>query len=255
LINPAIADTTEKVSLSIGNRTLTGLFEGVTRFYADASFLVQPKGSANFHLLGLQAITRKDGDVFSKNRVYVRYSYRIALSKRFSAAAGLTVGFVNYTTKGTQASAGGSATTPDATLGIILSSRTLHLGYSCQQILQPNIRPVGQTLILYRIFNYNLNYLLKLHPQISLNSFIHVRHQPQFPLLVEVAPILVWNNIVETGVNYQFKKGVAVMAGISSLKIYKGKVRLMASYFLNTSNISGVNDNIVEFSLGYAFVK
>lgn len=255
LLNPAILDTTERIGLSLGNRTLTGLFEGVTRFYGDVSALVHPKNANISHSVGLQAITSKDGPIFSRNRAYFRYAYRTALYGKVSISAGLSLGVVNYTTKGSQANAGGSASVPDGNLGIWLTSPSIQVGFSCQQMLEPNVQPIIQSFRLYRYFNYNLNHLLKLSSSLSLRTSVFVKHQPHLPLNVEAAPLFVWKNIFETGINYKYNKGVALAMGFSNINIYMGHVRVMASYFLNTHNLSGVNDNVLEFSVGYAYKK
>ena len=255
LMNPAIQDTSEKVSLSVGNRTLQGLFEGVTRFYVDGSVLIGSKGYNNVHLLGLQAITGKDGNVFSRNRFYFRYGYQIAMTKKITVSAGLAAGFVNFSTKSSAASGGGNASSFDASLGMWVKSKKLQLGFSCQQLLEPNLQPIAQYSLLPRIFNYNINYFLKISPNVTLNTYFHGRNQPAYTTLLEMAPILLWNKTLETGVNYKYKKGLALVGGFSAIKIYKGNVRGMVSYFINTSNLSGVSDSVLELSLGYALVR
>lgn len=255
LINPAVYDTSQTASFAVGNRTLTGLFEGVSRFYADVNVLIHSRKNRTAHQLGVLAVGGKSGEYFSRNRLYLRYGYNIALSSSIAASAGFSIGLINYSTKASLASSGGSATSPDVSLGLWINSRTWNLGFSSQQLLQPRLQPVGQSYFLSRVFNYNLNNIFKLSSLVSLNSYIYVRQQLNMPLMIQIAPILVWKKIFETGVNYKIDKGLSVLVGLSSVKIYKGDVRLMASYFLNAKNLSGVNDNVIEFSLGYTFSK
>ena len=69
LVNPSINNSDNKFDVALGNRTLTGLFEGVNRFYVDANYLFSSKAENRFHSVGLLAMNNKDGEYISRSKI------------------------------------------------------------------------------------------------------------------------------------------------------------------------------------------
>ena len=251
LINPAILDTIGKVNLSFGNRTYTGLLKGVARNFIQGSFKFHSLKSKNLHDVGVLVIAGKDGEFFSKNRAFLRYGYRLAITSKIAASAGVSLGFINYSVKSSPASAGGNSTVPDIHLGIWITSSHIDFGISSQQLLQLTISPLDQTFILARIYDLNLNYKSNLNKSLQFNLYNHIRYQNKNSWMIESGPILIWKNILEGGFNYRYLRGMAIIAGVSSIKIASSELRITGSFFISSSSLSGVNDNILEFSIAY----
>ncbi|MBY0425068.1 MAG: type IX secretion system membrane protein PorP/SprF [Cytophagales bacterium] len=263
LVNPSSSDFSGKqqVAASVGNRTLTGLFEGVNRIYADFDFSAKAgsgnkrKVSRNFHRLGLQWLNNRDGEYFQRNRIYGRYSWQMALSKNSSISVGVAVGVVNYAVASSSASGGGAATSPDANLGIWYMRKYAQLGVSFQQIFNNSLSPINQPIPLAQYFNFNGNLRTDLGRNSYLSTFAMVRYQNEMPFYGELASFLTIYKHFETGVNYRHGRGLAMLLGVQSVNIGIGELRFMASYLISTRNFSNVSDNVLEFSLGYTLLR
>ncbi len=251
LLNPANPTTDEKLAVRLGNRTLTGLFQGVNRFYADLNYTLPNKEDQNKHALGLQAMNNRDGDYFQRNRLYARYSLQTRLSENASMSAGASVGFVSYVFGSSAASAGGSSTAPDANLGLWYLREKLKIGISYQQILSPRLRPLNQLFVLSKYFNVNGIYTLEFSPEVSLSTHAYWKWDPSAPFYGELAPILTIQEWLEIGANYRHQRGIAALVGFPRIPLGSGHLYLMASYLISTRKLSSQNDSVLEFSLGY----
>jgi len=262
LVNPSSSEfeNPDKFTFSAGNRTLAGLFEGVNRTYADLNFSIlagKPTKSKpkSFHSLGLLVINGRDGDIFQRNRAYGRYSYQLALDKKSALSLGFAAGMVNYAVAASQASGGGSSFAPDANVGIWYLRKKFKIGLSYQQIFQSKLTPVKQYISLDSYFNLNANWKAELGPKTFLQTFGYIKYQPQTPFYSELASILTFYLFFELGANYRHNQGIAILVGFTSIPIGIGTVRLMGSYLISTRNFTNVNENVLEFSLGYSLPR
>ncbi len=252
LVNPAQKDSSEKINVSLGNRTLTGLFEGVNRFYVDANFLLSDKQKRKFHSFGLLMMNNREGDLFNRNRAYLRYSYRTVISDKSAISAGLATGFVNYHFKASEASGGGSDISPDINFGLWFIREKIQVGISYQQVLKPVLRPLNQEFTLPEYINLNIIHKLELSYQAYISSNLYYRYQTLQPFYIEYAPVFTFYDKLEIGANYRHERGVAVVAGIRSFEIGNNLLRFMASYLIITRKLSSFNDSVLEFSFGYS---
>lgn len=251
LVNPASNTSEETFALRLGNRTLTGLFQGVNRFYADANLTFSGRNDGQRHAVGIIAMANKDGDYFQRNRIYARYSLLTQLSENASLSAGASFGMVGYTFGSSIASAGGSSSAPDANVGIWYLREKFKLGFSYQQVFAPQLQPLNQLFILNRYLNVNGIYKIEFSPTVTLQTHAYWKWDSTMPFYGELAPIFVFNEWVELGANYRHNRGVAMLFGFPQINIGQGKVYMMASYLISTRKLSSQNDSVLEFSLGY----
>ena len=81
LLNPASSDSSDKVHVSIGNRSLIGLFEGVNRLYVDVSLRLRHNpANLQFSRIGILVIAYNDGAFIKRTRAYARYSWSTPVS-------------------------------------------------------------------------------------------------------------------------------------------------------------------------------
>ncbi|MBC7389613.1 MAG: PorP/SprF family type IX secretion system membrane protein [Opitutaceae bacterium] len=252
LVNPAINNADNKLDISLGNRTLTGLFEGVNRFYADGNIVFSPKSENRYHSIGLLAMNNKDGEYISRSRAYARYAYYTSISENASLSAGIAFGFINYSFKASPASGGGNSFSPDANIGLWYLRDNFKVGISYQQITRPVLKPVSQQFQLDPYLNFNIIYKLKIQQHIELESHLYYRYLQDFPFYFEFSPILSFYNKLETGVNYRQNRGFAILLGLKSIAIGNNHFRFLASYLLSTRKLTTINDGILEFSFGYS---
>ena len=252
MYNPASHDSADVVRVSLGNRTMTGLFDGVNRIYADASFRIQHHSPLRFSRIGFFVHSGHDGDFISRNRVYGRYSWTTGVGARSSVSAGLSIGVVNYAFLGSQAGAGGASSALDGNAGIWYIRRKLKIGFSWQQLLRPVLEPLNQKFILTPYYNLNAIYTTDISAYISLSTHLYIRYQANESIRWNVAPVFLIHSIFETGVNYQHQNGVALLFGIKSIQFGPNTFRFMGSFLLSTKKLSRTSDNVFELSVGYS---
>lgn len=249
LLNPAAADTSYKFKIRGENRTQTGLFEGISKLYADADFKIREKeGRSQF--IGLQAVNFKEGDFINRSRLYGRYSWRTNLSEYSSLSAGAALGIVNYNFRGSQAGAGGSSTVMDGCIGIWYSWKRLYLGVAGQQILRNQLQPINQQFQLERYWNCNMFYSFHISHVLDFTPHLYTRLQKGTDN-VQVAGVFDIYDLVSAGVNLKYKRGVAFIAGIKNIKVGNSTFSLYASYLAGTNSPSILDDNAVEFYLSF----
>ena len=113
LLNPANTDTSYKVKINVGDKSETGLLEGVRKIYVDGDLKLETGRKGMNHFIGVQVVNSKDGDFISRSRFYGRYSWRAMITQNSSLSAGISMGFVNYAFKASQSGAGGVACVGD----------------------------------------------------------------------------------------------------------------------------------------------
>lgn len=254
LLNPASSDSSDRVQVSIGNRSLIGLFEGVNRLYVDGSVRLQRNpASSQFSRIGLLVIAYNDGAFIKRTRAYARYSWSTRLGVRSSISGGLAAGVVNYSFLGSQAGGGGASTAFDVNIGVWYIRRKLKVGVSYQQMTRSVIAPVNQKFELIPYLNFNAIYTSYLSAHIILHTHAYIRLQSQKKYDVQLAPVFLINEKIETGVNLRYKRGVAVLFGVKSISIGEGNLRFMGSFLFSTRKLANNFDNAFELSAGYTF--
>jgi type IX secretion system PorP/SprF family membrane protein len=253
LLNPASHDSADVLRVTIGNRSLTGLFAGVNREYVDGSLRIRHQSLNRFSRIGILVLSSHDGDFISRTRAYGRYSWTTALGARSSISAGIAAGIISYAFQGSQAGSGGTSSAFDANAGIWYMRRKLKIGFSYQQMVRSVLSPVNEKFYLSPYFNFNIIYSTDLSSFVSLSTHIYIRYQTQQPVIISVAPIFLINTIFETGVNYQYQRGFALLFGLKSIRLGKNSLRFMGSFLLSTRNLSRSSDNAFELTAGYSF--
>lgn len=251
LINPANTDTSQLI-LHVGHKSQLGVFRGVRQTYFDTNFRIKSKSPNNRHYLGIQLFNNSEGDFFSKNRAYGRYSYDIKVSNSYYLTAGLSFGMVSYAFKATQSSAGGSDLTYDGNLGLWLVGTHFKLGASMQQVFQGKLSPIGQTFELVRQYNLNASHTFLINPNIQLTTHAWYKYQQDNKDDLQVAAIITMQNLVEFGGNYRYQKGVVLIGGLKDIYIGTSKITIAMSYSTGILNALAKGDNAVELFLKFS---
>lgn len=254
LLNPASSDSSDKVQVSIGNRSLIGLFEGVNRLYVDGSLRLKRNAvSTQFSRIGILVIAYNDGAFIKRTRAYARYSWSTRLGSRSSISGGVAAGIVNYSFLGSQAGGGGASSAFDVNIGIWYLRRKLKIGVSYQQMTRSVIAPVNQRFELVPYINLNAIYTSHLSAYVSLSTHAYVRLESEKKYDVQLAPIFLINEKFETGVNLRYRRGIAILFGLKSISIGQGNLRFMGSFLFSTRKLANNFDNAFELSAGYTF--
>lgn len=253
MINPASNDSSGKFSVSLGHTALTGLFEGVNRQYFDADFRPGKIDNTSFSRFGLLVVNINDGAFISRSRYYGRYSRTIAIGKEQFISTGVSLGLISYSFRGSQAFAGNSSTAFDANAGLWYIRKQLKVGLSVQQIPRSVLQPIQQTFRLNPTWNFNLVYLFRLTSSVRITNHFYLRKESLYPYYFEYAPVFLLSEVIESGLNFKYRRGVSVMLGLRSLDPGFGKIRFMGSYLISTRELSNTADNKFELSAGYSF--
>lgn len=249
LLNPAAIDTSYTFNIRGENRTQTGLFEGISKLYADADFKIRHKEARSQHI-GVQVVNFKEGEFINKSRLYGRYSWKTSLTENSFLSAGAALGMVNYNFRGSQAGAGGSSTVLDGSIGIWYGWKKLYIGVAGQQILKNKLQPINQQFQLDRYWNVTMLYAFQLNPYLDFTPHLYTRLQ-KGSMSVQLAGIFDIYDLVSVGMNLKYKRGIAFVAGLKKLKVGNSAFSLYASYLAGTSSPSIIDDNAVEFYLSF----
>jgi len=251
LINPANTDTSQ-IILNMGHKSQLGVFRGVRQTYFDANFRITSNNLNNRHYVGVQLFNNSEGDFFSKNRAYGRYSFDIRLSEQYYVSAGASIGMVNYAFKATQSSAGGSDMAYDGNLGVWLVGNRLKAGTSMQQIFQRTLTPIGQEFILRRQYNANVIYAFFINPFIELTTHVWYKYNTYTSSTFEAAAVITLQNIIEFGANYRYQRGFVLVGGVKDIRIGTSKIAIAMSYSTGILNYIAKGDNAVELFIKYS---
>lgn len=250
LVNPAIYDPSYKFRAVAGDHSQTGLFQGVSRIVVDADLGLKAQREGTFHYVGIQAINDREGEFFSKSRLYGRYSWSTRISSTASLSAGASIGFVDYAFKASQAGAGGSALVPDGNAGMWFLSRKLKAGLAVQQMFNQKLTPIRQTFRLTRIVNANVSWLLDLQPGLYLSTYAYAGFQRSAPFVFDVAPVFTIQEKWDAGVSYRYRRGIAFIAGFKKIAVGSSQFSMYFSYLFSTSQVA-LNDNALELNLSF----
>lgn len=251
LISPANTDTAE-ITINMGHKSQLGVFRGVRQTYFDANFRIKSKSLNNKQYVGLQIMNNSEGDFFSKNRAYGRYSFDIRLSKSFFLSAGLSLGMVSYAFKATQSSAGGSDLAYDGNLGLWLVGTHLKIGTSMQQVFQRTLSPIGQTFELARQYNFNASYMFFINPNIQFTTHAWYKLQQSDKKDVQIATLITMQRLVEFGGCYRYQKGIVLIGGLKDIYIGTSKIAIAMSYSTGILNALAKGDNAVELFIKFS---
>jgi len=252
LLNPANSDSTYKLMAKTGNKSQSGLFQGVSALYIDGDLKIKTNRKEVFHFLGVQFINSKEGDFINQSRVYGRYSWRTNITSRSSLSAGLALGFVNYSFKSSQAGVGGSAFTPDGSAGIWYLRDQFGAGFAVQQMFKGKLQPVNQFFVLDRYYNLTIYKILPISTFVNFNTHFYAQFEKEQAVNLSLTGLVDLYEKLEFGINYRYLKGIAFVGGLKKIHIASSALSLYFSYLSRTGKIS-INDNAVELFLSLEY--
>ncbi|MDJ1482490.1 PorP/SprF family type IX secretion system membrane protein [Cytophagaceae bacterium YF14B1] len=260
LINPASISTESDMAVTIGRQFNTNAWSDIYTHYANATLKLTSSNTQEEHfprhVVGFNFIGDKEGQYLSRNRMYALYSLQVRLSEKLFLASGASVGFASYTVSGTSVSSSGSATTPDAGLGLwLFDKQNGHIGVSVNQLTEGKLRPIEETTRLKRYYTLSLRKHIPLSSQVSLYPALLIRHVPAYQTLWEGNMGLVLNDLFMAGVSMKYKENFSILAGIERLPVLGGYVKTAFSYTAPVPNRLVARFNSYEFTLSFYMLK
>lgn len=250
LINSAISIDTNFFEVDFTNRTLIGVFNGVSQNYL--STYISSKVNNTRHTFGLMAVNKNEGDYIKRNRLYLRYGVQVALSKKSKVSLGSSFGFINYLFESSVANGGGSALAKDLNIGVVYSFSKLNIGASVNQLFYPELSPLNERIVLTRYYNTNICYNILVNKSLYFDTYAFTSFYEEGLLTMKLSVISVLNSHFQVGAGYNYNHGIDAYLGFKKFKISDSNFDFMVSFLAyNTRKLSSNTDSSVEFSIRY----
>jgi type IX secretion system PorP/SprF family membrane protein len=256
IINPAMSGSRSDVEIELGKQRHTDVFSIYSTTYASGFFRVRRKpNSSSFHVPGLSFISDKEGQLLKRSKVYLTYAWHTQLNKKLSLSAGAAAGMFSYQVASSNASAGGGANAPDASIGLWLYNKTFFAGASFNQILNTSLTPIAVEQKLIRHFNVTGGYTYHVSKSFKFTPIALLRITPELGTLdMDIAAVGSLNNILLLGINYRYERNFLGMVGFERLNIGVGSLRAGFSYAVPVGRIASLA-HTYELTLNYAYTK
>ncbi len=245
LLNPANSDSAYSVSVRVGNKAETGLFQGINKIYVDGDWKVKTGSKGAMHHVGIFVFNNREGNFINRSRLYGRYSWRFRLSRLASLAAGASVGVINYSFRSSQAGVGGSDLAADGNIGLWYLRPAMGIGVSLQHLSSPELRPVNQNFKIIRYSNLIAFREFLLSPSLTVNTQTCVSIADNHLSRFAIAGIVRLYDKTEAGMIYLFPGHVLFMVGVKNLQVANCQLHLSFSYLVEAGRLT-VRDNAIE---------
>ncbi len=161
----------------------------------------------------------------------------------------MAAGFINYSFKASNISAGGSAYASNADVGLWLHRSNFNIGISGNQIIASQLTPIDETYTIERHYNLTTDKTVALSPYLSLTTAFIFRWYDQEYYNADLALILLIQDQVTTALSYKYDRGVSVSGGLEDVKLGRNVLKLMFSYYFPLGSVNNYNPSAYELSL------
>lgn len=253
LINPALTGNRADYELSTGHQRLIGNFSKVSTYYLNASMRlsIKPKNNNPFSVIGLRFFNDMEGKYLNRTRGYLGYSWHANLTRKLKFSAGLEIGGMNYSVKGTPLSGDGSDMKPDASAGIGIYNSTFQVGLSMSQLFKSEVQPLEEITVLYPFINLTAERKFKVLENTVLIPSTSIRiltEDSEASVDINLGVLVKKKLFVSAGTHNNNKVVVAV--GVNELLIMNGKMNVHISYGFPASR-SKLNYSFGEIGIGF----
>jgi type IX secretion system PorP/SprF family membrane protein len=233
ILNPALAGSIANYELSTGYQRLMGNFNKVSTYYLNANIrlFLRQKNGGPYSVIGIRFFNDKEGKYLNRTRGYINYSWHANLTRKVKFSAGLEIGGMNYSVKGTPLSGDGSDIKPDASAGIGIYNSSFHVGISMSQLFKSEVQPLEEVTVLYPFINLTAERKFKILedaviiPSTSIRILTNDRKiMTDFNLGVLIKKRIFFS----PGIHNNNKLVVGV--GINDLMMMKGNMNIHLSY-------------------------
>lgn len=253
-INPSTTSKWTKTDLNITHQQFLGEFRIIRTTYANANISLQSKKDENkSHGLGIVVFSNKRGNVIGRTRAYFNYAYHTSLSENLNLSGGAMFGVLNQSFTGPDASTTGSATRPDANVGIWLSNDFFDFGVSINQLFNGEYRPINETFTLKRHYNINASLNFQAYSELNLKPIILMRFVDVQTVNVDLGLISLVKNIYQFGMTYRNKRSFSLFLGLDKFPFYAENLKFTFAYNIPVVASGIANIHSLEFSIGYTF--
>jgi hypothetical protein len=259
-VNPAIAGIRSMRELNFGSQQMLGVVSHVSASYFTFHLRLQ-HGRMNkpYSSVGAILYNDREGKYLSRSRFYGSYAWHASLSRKFFFSAGLSVGGMNYSVKGTPLSGDGSDTKADGAVGISVYSNTFRVDMSVAQVFNSKVQPLEEVTVLspvftigaYKSIRFDDEFLLV--PAASVRIPIYKTGSDNIGFTYDYSLQAEWRDrfIFSTGIH--IKSLLFFAAGIDNLSFYSGHFGIMVSYAFPAFRKSVLKTRLGEAGIRYYF--
>ncbi len=259
-VNPAHAACHSRGEIALGNKRMFGTISNISATYFFVNIRIQPENKDKpFSTAGILLYNDSEGKYLNRTRFYACYSWHGNLSHTVKFSAGLFLGGMNYSVKGTALSGNGSDTKMDGSVGINVYNRSFYTGIAVGQVFNSKVQPLEEVTILSPFVNIVASKTFLPGRVYSLKTSIHST------LLLPSGDIdsvktkndvnlefIVKNNfLVSAGIHDNTL--MTIGAGFNNLQLTKGQLGIMISYIFPVFHTSAMKRNYGEIGVNYLF--
>jgi hypothetical protein len=249
LFNPAFQQDTGKVIFSASIKSRMDAFKNIATYYASIDRSIMNDRNAG-HTFRLFFFNEKEGPYIEKPRAYFNYAFRVSLAKETYLSSGAAIGLSQVAFSAPSASAVGTSTMPDASVGLYFKRRNFTTGISTMQLLNSESSPASVLVKLGRYYNFFINQEKQLGYSWIFRAAVLYRLLPSSFDNLDAALLLTFKETMTVGVSGRYRYGTSFFF---SLNINTGNSILNLNFVYNSPFLSGVTalNNSFEISPSY----
>jgi type IX secretion system PorP/SprF family membrane protein len=252
-INPGATAYKHPVYAVAGNKSLDGIFKEVQTNYASGSIRLGGKDTVNrnFHGIGATILSSREGPYFTRSRVCLSYAWHNSISEKWMLSLGLMTGLINHLYKETDLLPARSALrfTSDAGLFIYKPGK-ISIGLSINQFIPSSMAPLEPGLKIKTFASLIVDYYLRISPFMQWrNSLVSRGPVRTSSLDMDLASMLVLQEMVSLGLQYKLNMGYSFVVGIESGQMKRQGLNLFFSYFRSFDHPGNLTLPTMEMTL------
>lgn len=261
LVQPAYAGKSEDFTFSIGNLRHFGLWKNNQTFFVHGNTRVYGKlGSdstsrSSFHSIGGYLIGEDEGQYLHRTRGYGSYAFHLKLNQRLTLSAGVSLGMMNYSVSANDFTSGGSSSTLDGNIGLLLYSSTSYIGFSSNQIFEGYVSPIQERTKLLRHWYGMVGTQARFSPWIMFRPSVLVGILPGLYPNVAFGFTSIWGKYLMVGCNVRLRDNFTLIVGLEKVSFASSSINATFSYSIPmaayTSSARQTFELIITYALQY----
>lgn len=249
LINPAYIPEDGSSETVVQSKLRNGVYKDISTLAATIQKTFISEGQ-QWHSARLLLMNEKQGPYISTPRVYGNYGTRVEISEKMKLLAGVSLGMVNpnfHTPSKTV-----STILPDGSIGLILRYQKTSLGVSSNQIFNSS-SATSRSIELKRYYNTYLQTKLSINYETELKMYFLWRYFSDIPSQVTLASSLLYREIIEAGIGYNYKQGGVFYASFILDHASKHPIKLGVLYNSSMFKRFPLMGQSLELNLIYSY--
>lgn len=259
-MNPATAGSKSDYEFALGNQRMFGAIASVSSSYFIANMRIQHgRPDKPFSSAGVLLYNDSEGKYLNRTRFYASYSWHGNVSQKVKFSAGLLLGGMNYSVKGTALSGNGSDTKADGAAGISFYSDNFHVGISVEQLFNSKVQPLQEITVLSP--RANISASKTFFPDEDYRLITSFASAMMFPdgsdstmnTLTDINILLELKKYLMISAGLHNNTMLVVAAGVNRIQISEGQLGLIISYTFPMLQKALIKTKLGEIGIYYFF--